>query len=710
MFGLQFLFIAALWALPLALLPLLLHLLFRRKSPVVHFSTLRFVKASLQQTAARRKVQRWLLLAVRILLLALLIWAVAQPAKTLASRWFADDANVTAAIVIDTSYSMQLNEQQITLLTRADGAVGELLRGPLQKASVVLLTSRPRGSEDVERFRPAATLLSQWTPLKPEPAPVPLVDRIAAAHELLSQQPRGQKWLFVLSDFQSREFPRGLPQADEQLHIIALDLHSDQARSAGISRLTLDPPQPIPGIRTTLTADIAGHPGDVKPVTLRATSLDGRELLTRGPQVATLSDAGRAQVRFDIELPAERWQLLTAQVPADAMPWDDSRTVAVEVGQRQKTILLDRFAPRDTLVTRFLKLALDPSEGKLAAWPLEVAQASSLTGQEQVAVVPLAEWPDAATAARLREIVQNGGSVILLIRPGLEMKWKAVDAAARNALQALLPSEPLSTPVADEHYAAVANLAGKSAPQFRGLLDDPQSLSSLVVQRVCPFSIDDPASTSLLLSLQAPNRSDSASRQSLLFRRSVGRGVVYTWAVLPDTQLTTLPTHPLFMPMLVSMSLRPPGALAARNAELGNPLTMDGAAPSGASHLDLHSPQGEIYRVSASTSPGRGREFVLDRVLPSGIYTWHSAQSQLPLGITSVQPPSSESELTYKPASEVLPPGENTLVVRSMDELQQHLSKVSQRQPKWSLPIAIALSLLCLETLMSSTPGLWKRL
>ena len=64
-----------LWTLPLAGLPVLLHLLFRRKSPVVLFSTLRFIKSSQQRTAARKRVQRWLLLACRMLLLALLIFA-----------------------------------------------------------------------------------------------------------------------------------------------------------------------------------------------------------------------------------------------------------------------------------------------------------------------------------------------------------------------------------------------------------------------------------------------------------------------------------------------------------------------------------------------------------------------------------------------------------------------------------------------------------
>lgn len=103
-----FLFATALLALPLAGLPVLLHLLFQRKSPVVAFPTLRFIKLSIQHTAARRKIQRWLLLSCRMLLLLLLVLAIAQPARQLAAAWTGGGQSAVAVIVVDTSYSMLL--------------------------------------------------------------------------------------------------------------------------------------------------------------------------------------------------------------------------------------------------------------------------------------------------------------------------------------------------------------------------------------------------------------------------------------------------------------------------------------------------------------------------------------------------------------------------------------------------------------------------
>src|SRR4051812_2635919 len=116
MAGFSFLFSAALWALPIAGLPVLLHLLFRRKSPDVPFSTLRFIKASIQHTAARKKVHRWLLLACRALLLALLVGAIAQPSVRPAVAWEGSGRSVAAVIVVDTSYSMDLQDGPATVL------------------------------------------------------------------------------------------------------------------------------------------------------------------------------------------------------------------------------------------------------------------------------------------------------------------------------------------------------------------------------------------------------------------------------------------------------------------------------------------------------------------------------------------------------------------------------------------------------------------
>ena len=328
MSSLNFLFASALWALPLVGLPVLLHLLFRRKSPVMLFSTVRFIKASIQRTAARKRVQRWTLLACRALALLLLILVAAQPAKMLASGWTNGGRSLNAALVIDTSYSMLLKEQQSTLLARADAMAQELLRGQLKGAKVAIFTSQPPAAAP-EKLRPSADLLTQWSPLRPQPNPRPLADRVAAAIELLRQQPSDDKWLVIISDLQKKEFPRQLA-AFPEAHIVLLDLHAQSPDSAGITRIALDPPEPTAGIGSDVVVDVTGTSQRPRPLSVSVNAFDGSKLLETPTEVAALDAAGHARLRFPVHLPSRQWLLVRAEFSDDDdMSWDNARQYLV---------------------------------------------------------------------------------------------------------------------------------------------------------------------------------------------------------------------------------------------------------------------------------------------------------------------------------------------------------------------------------------------
>jgi len=289
MFNFTFSFAAALWALPLAAAPILLHLLFKQKSPVVQFSTLRFIKMSIQQTAARKKVQKWLLLACRALLMALLIWAIAQPVHQLTSSWLGGGgSSVAAAVVVDTSYSMQVQDGQVTLLSKADAMVQDLLRNQLAGAKVAIFKSLPDTADHPTQLQDASAILAEWSPLKPQPSAKPLFDRVRSAVHFLDRQPAEQKWLVVLSDFQSKEFGQSMPALQDGRTVL-LDLHVADPRSAGITKITLNPAQPIPGIPLEADVQITGQSGDARAVTLKIESADGK---SDQPIVAVDGDAG----------------------------------------------------------------------------------------------------------------------------------------------------------------------------------------------------------------------------------------------------------------------------------------------------------------------------------------------------------------------------------------------------------------------------------
>jgi hypothetical protein len=87
--------------------PLLIHLLGRRRARVQPFPTLRFLDASRQQPVRRTRIEDALLLAVRMGVIGAAVAALAQPLMLTAGRERALGATLVRAIVVDTSSSMQ---------------------------------------------------------------------------------------------------------------------------------------------------------------------------------------------------------------------------------------------------------------------------------------------------------------------------------------------------------------------------------------------------------------------------------------------------------------------------------------------------------------------------------------------------------------------------------------------------------------------------
>jgi hypothetical protein len=382
---------------------------------------------------------------------------------------------------------------------------------------------------------------------------------------------------------------------------------------------------------------------------------------------------------------------LTAALTADdSMPWDNERSALIEVPPKQPVTLLSQ--------DRFVKLALDPSEGKLAEWPLTVNTSARLTGRENVAIQILSSWPDTQQSVALRDFARSGRNVVLFIQPGLEEFWQSLPPAAKEALRELLPSSPGNRAAAAG--AMRAAVADANDPLVEGLTDDRFQLRAITLRHIVPFATID-ARTTTVLNAVAVDPVAGSRPQGLLFRKRIGSGVCYTVATTPDPRFTNLATHPTFLPLLVRMCLRTASQSTAQNLDLAQPLALDAAAFAGVGELQIDGPQHEQYRIKPTTDTAGRRQFVFAQTDHAGLYTWRNVADGAPLAMANVQPPAAESELSYRPAPSIAASPE-TVIATNMAELQTKIARQSEPEPRWSTPIAIVLLLLCLEALIGS--------
>ncbi|RTY95248.1 BatA and WFA domain-containing protein [Flavobacterium sp. GT3R68] len=124
-----------LYFLFLLVIPILVHLFQLRRFKKEYFTNVRFLKELSIQTRKSSKLKKWLLLATRLLILAAVIFAFAQP-------FFAAKDNKSSAnemyIVLDNSFSMQAKGQKGELLKRA---VQELLENTPEHQNFSLITN-----------------------------------------------------------------------------------------------------------------------------------------------------------------------------------------------------------------------------------------------------------------------------------------------------------------------------------------------------------------------------------------------------------------------------------------------------------------------------------------------------------------------------------------------------------------------------------------
>ncbi|HZG01128.1 MAG TPA: BatA domain-containing protein, partial [Chitinophagales bacterium] len=116
--GLTFAYPAFLWALAALAIPVIIHLFSFRRYKTVFFPNVAFLREVKQQTDSRTRVKHWLVLLSRVLLLAFLVLAFAQPSVR------KDNAAVrtgksAVSIYVDNSFSMQQTDAEQTLLERA---------------------------------------------------------------------------------------------------------------------------------------------------------------------------------------------------------------------------------------------------------------------------------------------------------------------------------------------------------------------------------------------------------------------------------------------------------------------------------------------------------------------------------------------------------------------------------------------------------------
>ena len=349
--GLSFITPMLLGGAALVAVPLVLHLIMRRK-PVPHdFPALRFLRARAVANRRRLRVSHILLLLLRMAALALLALALARPVLR-GAGWLADgEGPVAAAFVFDAAPRMALREANQTRLERAT-QVARVLLGKLPEGSKVAVLDTAGGGAGFSPTVAAAT--ARIDRLAPSTPAVGLPGAIAEARRLLAGAELTRRELYVFTDCSHGAWDSAAPQpaaAPGDPATLFVDVGASTPQNFALEALDLSGERVSAGtsLAITVTASRLG-PDATRNVAVEIRGSDG-QYVRRGVKPVGWTQPP-VQVDFDIAGldPGTRQGRVVIE-GTDDLEADNIRFFTVEVGAAARVIVA---APRPAARTAAL--------------------------------------------------------------------------------------------------------------------------------------------------------------------------------------------------------------------------------------------------------------------------------------------------------------------------------------------------------------------
>ena len=123
----SFLFPTVLWGLIGLSIPLIIHLFNLRKSKTLEFSSIKHIQALEKKNIKKIKIIQWILILLRMGIIAALILMLSGPLFVNESIWIPSEEESVAVIIIDNSASMSVTNNQQSFLDQSKKKIPEIL-------------------------------------------------------------------------------------------------------------------------------------------------------------------------------------------------------------------------------------------------------------------------------------------------------------------------------------------------------------------------------------------------------------------------------------------------------------------------------------------------------------------------------------------------------------------------------------------------------
>lgn len=600
-----FLHPALLWGTALATVPILIHLLNRRRHRRLPWGAMRFVLAAYKRTRRRVQLENWLLLFLRTAAVLLLAFALARPFLERASPLAAlTERRRALVLAIDASASTGYREFESVheaILARARAVLAELdgTRGDRVHLLEAARSVRPLSERTPDDALAALSTLSQPRDEALDLAAL-LEELVGLAEEDAGTSGQCSLEMRLLTDLQRGSFA---PAADPGLTdpasarvtaaldrlaelgvtLFVEDLGGGLPRPPNLGIVALSPLTNVlgAGATTEVGVRVANHGPTGRAGVRVALEVDGVRQPSRELDVPARAEATAV---FTVRLDSSGYHALTAELEGDRLAIDDRRDTVLFVPPPLRVLLVNG-DPRDDVALDelgILRAVLEPGDdeparatgGRFLPFQCEEVAAAALSGLgselarfDVVVVANVASFP-ADFVEALEPWVARGGALLVTLGD------RSADPAALAALNARLwrPDESGLFPA---RLLRPVSVSDRYAEYFRAATFEVEhpALAFFADERWRPYLTELPIHAFVacepLSSARVLARLDDEDRSPLLVERVYERGHVFLWTTTIDGDWNTFPRSPATLVPLMHELLRYGGRVARPPRDVG---------------------------------------------------------------------------------------------------------------------------------------------
>ncbi|PHS67915.1 MAG: hypothetical protein COB12_01475 [Flavobacterium sp.] len=380
-----------LYALFLLLIPIFIHLFQLRRFQKVAFTNVAFLKKVTIQTRKSSQLKKWLTLLTRLLALACIVLAFAQPFS--ASKTALNTEKETV-LYIDNSFSMQLKDENGPLLQQT---IQQLYSQSVLSKNISWFTNDViKNKASIQDFK-NDILRVNYTQKQ-----LPLNDVLLRANRLFSENnPTSEKRLILISDFQQKG---NFPNIENDIKVEAIQLIPKNLRNSSIDTAYIIKKNAI----TKLKVKVSSSENYPEPIPV---SLYNNQVLVTKTAI-DFSENTSQLISFDID--NSKGFKGKIEINDPNLLFDNILYFTMNTPEKIKVLTLNNGK------TDYLQRIFNPEEFVFIQQNVENLNYSEFSNQNFLILNELATIPESLSTA-LQVFSENGGSIFIIPSENIEI-------------------------------------------------------------------------------------------------------------------------------------------------------------------------------------------------------------------------------------------------------------------------------------------------